>query len=558
MTRRRLLTLLCLGVIVAGCNIPGAKVAQPPPRPSKAHPGGTLTVGIASPGGVDPLSADTQTSRMVVGLLCDTLISINPKNGRPEPGLAQSWLISGSTITLTLRHHLRLADGTQLSSSDVAYALSQLANPRNASPEAGLLGEVAGYGALAGNLFASNSAQLQGVSVVDPYDVQISLTAPDPGFLMALAEPATAPYSMQQAVRNPAAFARDPDCVGPYRLVRPYSAGDTSIELERSPHYYAENVGFTGGGGGYANRIELKVYPTEQEALDAQRFGVVDAAQVPVGTQAPPPGAHSRMVTATVPDEEFVGLPDGAAGIFSHEDVRRALSEAIDRQAIAALAWAGSVRVATAFLPTSVGFSKASVSCANAPKAGNVAAARSLLSVGDRRQLSAAHVSVSVNSDSVNVAEMSLIATEWHRAFGMTVTVVPVPWSTYLQQASTGAGFEQPFRMSWSAQEAVPIATYPDPSQFLRPLFDSLLAPEANLEHFESPQLAMTASAVPANLGLDRNQQMQSIGRTLCTNMPIIPVVTDESRWLISDRWTSARGPYLSTVGIPLLREFYR
>jgi len=558
--RRRIGPLVILAMVLAGCNIPGSKVAQPPPRPASAHPGGTLTVGITSPGGVDPLTADTPTSRMIVGLLCDTLVSTNPKNGHPEPGLAQSWLVSGSTITLTLRRNLRMANGDDLSAADVAYSLSQLVNPVNASPESGLLQEIAGYDDLAGNLFAPSSAKLAGISVVDGTNVQITLSAPDPGFLMALTEPATAPYAMEQASEHPARFADDPMCVGPYYLVHPYSAGETNIQLARSHDYYGRNVGFTGGGGGYADHIDLRVFPTAQDALDAQRFGTVDLAEVPIDTTAPPVGHGSRLVSAAIPDEEYVGLPDGVGGIFDNVDVRLALSEAVNRQEIAANAWAGSVQAATGFVPKSIGLSSAAVSCTTAPASGNDTEARALLTTGERRQLAETHVNISVNADSANVAEMSLLATQWHRALGMTVTVVPLPWSTYEQQATTGAGFEQPFRMSWSAQAATPTATYLDPSQFLLPLFDSLTNPEADLEHYQNPALnvLMTGAALPALQGLERNQQMRAIGHSLCTSMPIIPLVTARSRWLIANQWKSARGTFLSPVGIPLLRELYR
>jgi len=166
-----------LAVCLAGCSLPGTTYAQPPPAPRNAQSGGTITVGITPPGGIDPLDAYEPSGKLVAGLLCDTLVSIDPVTGDPVPGLVTSWQVSQNTVTLRLRHGVLMSNGHVLDARDVVQSLIELANPATASREAALMSEVQGYASLSQNLFAGTDAKLVGGPIViDPFDLEIPLS----------------------------------------------------------------------------------------------------------------------------------------------------------------------------------------------------------------------------------------------------------------------------------------------------------------------------------------------------------------------------------------------
>ncbi|MHB8449487.1 MAG: ABC transporter substrate-binding protein [Mycobacteriales bacterium] len=553
--------VLSVALAATGCTLPGQHTQAPPPVPAGARFGGTLAVGITTPAGIAPLDAYEPAGQLVSSLLCDTLVTLDPATGEPTPGLLRAWQVAGSTITLELRHGIRMSNGQVLTAQDVAYSLSQLANPINASREAGLLSEVAGYQQLSQNLFAKPTDMLAGINVINAHDLQVTLTVKDPGFLYALAEPATAPVSESAERAHPSTFGADPVCAGPYKLDQPYRPGAATLLLDRVPGYYDRNAGYTGGGRGYPDHVLFKVYPSTNAAYRAFRAGEVDLAKVPADRSgiAAPKGA--AVVTGSEPVEEFVGLPDGLDNALAGSAVHRALSESLDRMAIIGAVWQGVAAPATGFLPPGLGESASGTSCGStSPASGDLAGARALLTPAERAALAHTTSTFYVNSDYANLAEAQAVARQWQAAFGLHITVKALPWADYLQRATVGAGFDGLFRLDWAARSATPVATGADPVQFLSELFLSSNTQTANWAHYQDQRfdVSLTQDAQPAALGLVRRDQVQALSSYLCTQMPIIPLAFGEVQWLVrTSTLASARPSYLSVAGIPLLREMY-
>jgi len=546
--------LLAIVALTAGCNLPGASLPPPPVAAPAATTGGVLSVGITRPAGIDPFNAYEPNGRLVSSLLCDTLVSVDPVTGDLRPDLAAKWLVSpnGTTITLELRHGVRMADGRTLNASDVAWTLSSLASPRTASREAGLMSEVAGYDKLASQLITTGRTQLLGVSIIDTHDLQISLSHKDPGFLYALAEPAAAPLSEASAVADPSAVTADPPCAGPYVLAAPYRADADTLRLVRNPAYRGDDLAMTHDGTGYASFVDVHIYSTVDAADRAFVAGQVDLA--PEASAGAPDVPSPQVVSGPDGSEEYIGLPIGLSGPLDVPAVRDALSMALDRTAIVDQVWGDTRGPATSMLPPSF-LSSAASTCAEAPISGMPAAARRLLG-----NTSVGPITFSVDPDFDNVAEADAVAQQWRQVLGLDVSVDVVPWTTYLQTAQAGSGFPGPFRVSWSAQASVPSPSYDDGAEYLSALFPA--GGVANWERYDDSRFEydFDTNVLPAAAGSQtRRQEVTAAAKGLCAQLPLIPLAYGISRWLIrTDLVGTARtATWLSATGYPLLREVY-
>ncbi|HDR29324.1 MAG TPA: ABC transporter substrate-binding protein [Rhodovulum sp.] len=87
------------------------------------------------------------------------------------------------TYTFKLRRGVKFHNDREMTAEDVKYSLDRVTNPATQSPGAGFFGSIEGYDAMA----AGEADSLSGVSVIDPYTVEIKLSRPDATFLHVMA-----------------------------------------------------------------------------------------------------------------------------------------------------------------------------------------------------------------------------------------------------------------------------------------------------------------------------------------------------------------------------------
>ena len=108
-------------------------------RPSATERfGGNLVVAQkAEPRTLNPLTALDAASREVLGLLHSDLIHINRHNSLPEASIARSWQVSsdGRTVTMQLRRGVRFSDGHPLDAEDVVFTFNLHTDERVNSPQ---------------------------------------------------------------------------------------------------------------------------------------------------------------------------------------------------------------------------------------------------------------------------------------------------------------------------------------------------------------------------------------------------------------------------------------
>jgi len=266
-----------------------------------------LRVGLQlEPPNLDPAAgAAAAVDEVVYGNVFEGLVHIG-RNGGVEPRLAESWEISpdGRIYVFHLRSGVRFHDGEPFDASVVKFTLDRAraadsANAQKASFEV-----------------------IDHVEVVDPQTVRLVLKAPDTRLLYVLGWGDAVMVSPKTAATN----AVKPVGTGPFRFVE-WRRGD-SVVLERNPDYW--------GPAPRIARVIFKFIADPTAAFAAVKAGDLDAFPnfpAPENLAELKADPRFRVVVGSTEGETILAL-NNARPPFNDVRVRRAISHALDRQAI--------------------------------------------------------------------------------------------------------------------------------------------------------------------------------------------------------------------------------
>lgn len=315
----RMFVLLALAAMVG--NVAGAQS------------GGELRFCLYSePKTFNPLLAADDSSETVRYLTGGVLMRLNRVTQQLEPELATAWKISngGKTITFTLRNGVRFSDGTPFSADDVAATIQQLMDPALHSPT--------------GDQFRSGEGKVQ-VRVLSPARVSATFPAPIAG-LDKLFD--------QVAIMSAKSPQKEMAVLGPYYVAE--NKAGAYIVLHRNPNYWKHDA--AGRQLPYIDSIRLDIQQNRDIEMLRLTRGEIDfvnsiSPEYFDKLAAQNPGmAHDAGVSL---DSEFMWFNQvSTAPIegykkawFGSTNFRRAVSEAINRDDIARIAFRGHARPAS-------------------------------------------------------------------------------------------------------------------------------------------------------------------------------------------------------------------
>jgi peptide/nickel transport system substrate-binding protein len=297
-----------------------------------AQSGGELHFCLRSePKTLNPLLAADDASETVRYLTGGVLVRVNRLTQELEPELATSWKVTngGKTITLQLRDGLRFSDGTPFSADDVAYTMQQLMDPALHSPT--------------GDAFRSSEGKVE-TEILPKGRVRITFPAPIAG-LDRLFD--------QVAIMSAKSPQKELAVLGPY-FVGENKAGSYLI-LKRNPNYWEKDP--SGRPLPYIESVRLDVQQNRDiemlrltrgeihfiNSLDAEYFDKVVAQD--------PSMAHDAG--ASLDSEEMWFNQVASSPLLSYKkawftstNFRRAISESINREDLARIAFRGHARPA--------------------------------------------------------------------------------------------------------------------------------------------------------------------------------------------------------------------
>ncbi|HEX5994628.1 MAG TPA: ABC transporter substrate-binding protein, partial [Jiangellales bacterium] len=251
--------------------------------------------------------------------------------GSIGPSLAESWTVEGASITFKLRTGVKFHDGTPFNADAVKQALDRVVNP---------------------DTKATNSKSVLGPydssTVVDDSTVKVTWKTPVGAALINLAN---ADLSIPSPTAAKAGtLDAHPVGTGPYKFVN-YVKGDR-LEVERNDDYTTIRPDLTNKGAPKYKRIIFQ-YVTNAST----RANLISTGGVEVG-QLTGPDAKRLAANPQLNNASFPGVSETALWINAKQvpdlNVRKAISAAIDRNALIQAIASGYAEPNNSVLPTIV------------------------------------------------------------------------------------------------------------------------------------------------------------------------------------------------------------
>jgi peptide/nickel transport system substrate-binding protein len=354
LTRPQRNNLGILGVTLAAAATIGCRPGPAdPPAPATTQGiarGGDLRVAVRT----EPQSFNWYTRRdgstyIVTALTQARLFQVNRATQEVEPWLAESAMRSddGLRYTIKLRPNVVFADGHPFTSEDVVFSLAAAYNERAASVLADSM-KIAGK-------------PLQ-VAAVDALTVVITFPVPfAPGLVLFDNLPILPKHRLQGALDagtfgsawGLATPVGEIAGLGPFVLTE-YVPGERAV-FARNPRYFRKDA--AGAPLPYLDRVIVEVVPDQNAQmlqLDAGRIDMTGSEVRPEDYAPLKRAADEGRVqlldlgVASDPDSFWINLRPGAfakdprAGWIQRDELRKAISLAVDRQAFADTVYLGA------------------------------------------------------------------------------------------------------------------------------------------------------------------------------------------------------------------------
>ncbi|MCI0584740.1 MAG: peptide ABC transporter substrate-binding protein [Chloroflexi bacterium] len=548
-----LVLVVLTGAVVAPSFVPERPDSSPAPSLAPARPYVEGIVGSAT--SVSPFSARTPAERILVALVFRGLVRLGPDDSIIGD-LAERWEVdaSGATWTFHLRPGLLWQDGQPITAEDVVFTIRALSDPEYGGPGAESWREVS-------------------ASSPDPLTVVLSLATPLGGFLEAATQPIAPRHLLGEIPpidlpEDP--FGRRPVGSGSFRLV---TLDARHAELAPAvpdivePDEGVPNAGTpppsdslgtpapTVPGGPPLPRldgIELRFFSDATALTAAWTAGQLDGASglspADAAALADGPGAHVLSYPTTTLLSVTLNLRPSHPE-FRDVGVRRALLQAIDRDAIVRSVLAGGAsRADSPIPPTSWAFDAAS----SAPVAFDPVAARAGLTAagwteaagggwiakGQTEVLSIELRGPEEAANPTSYAVAEAIAADW-RAIGLTVVHTPVAATELVGGLRAG---------EFSAA-VIPMGIGLDPDLYPLLASSQVTASGSNFAGLQAPTLdaLLVAARAPGTVEV-RKAAYVALQVQLATAVYLLPIAFRDEVVVVRD---TLEGPQIRAIGSP-------
>jgi oligopeptide transport system substrate-binding protein len=325
----RILLLSLVGLVLVGC-----------PRRDDAAAKGTrdavLHVGIGSePAELDPALVTGLGEGMVVPALFDPLLTLDPATHQPAPALAEKWDVSadGTVYTFHLRAGAGWSNGEPITAQDCVDSWKRVLSPTLAADNAYLLYVV--RGAEDFHRGRTTDPATLGLEAKDERTFVVTLARPTTYFPLLLVNPTLRPVNLRAVAANGDPAARGNRWTRPGKMVTsgPFTLKDWSpnqrIIVEKSETHWNRD------------RIRLAAvhfYPIDSVNAEERAFrsGQIHVTYgIPLAKIATYREQKAPELRTDPQLDTFLFRFNTERAPLDKPAVRRALSLAIDRQALA-------------------------------------------------------------------------------------------------------------------------------------------------------------------------------------------------------------------------------
>lgn len=404
-----------LGIVVA-VSMPSALAARGTSTRVSVRSGGTLNYReTGTPTCVDPLIAPTTVEGAIDYATFDNLVLMDGK-GNFRPDLATHWKYGdkGKRITFFLRHGVRFSNGDPLTASTIKFNMQRILGP---------VGQQAGMSSFLGPLVKT---------VVDnKFKVTLVFRTPFRPIMASLANDSLGiidPKAYKQEGKTK--FCEYPVGSGPYKISN-FAPGGTSVTEVRNPYRNWEVPWAFNHGKPYMSKIVFKPILSDSTAVSELLSGGVNMSSV-AGSQLSRAqhnsGIQLHKVTTTVVDQLIFNTKHAP---FNNVAVRRAIGEAVNRQAIIKAALNGLGTATYSPVPPTLPYADHNAKKLAPPY--NPSAAKAVLSA---HHVSGTYTLISGNTPAATTAD-ELIQAELANV-GVNIKIVAKPTPDYISAGQKG------------------------------------------------------------------------------------------------------------------------
>jgi ABC-type transport system substrate-binding protein len=532
--------LLCTSALALVLALPAlADGYQPDPN---AKSGGNIVItykdDVAT---LDPaIGYDWQNWSMIKSIF-DGLMDYDPGTTNLRPGLAESYSVSddGMVFTFKLRAGVKFHNGREMNADDVKYSFDRVTNPTTQSPGAGFFGSIKGYE----EITAGAVSTLDGVKVLDPATVEITLTRPDATFLhvMALNFASVVPKEAVEAAGDD--FGKQPVGTGAFSLAE-WTLGQRLV--------FKKNADYWRAGIPYLDGVTFEVGQEPVVALLRLQNGEVD---VP-GDGIPPakfqevmsdPEQAARVVEGGQLHTGYITLNVNTPPMDDVR-VRQAINMAINKARIVQIINGRAVPATQPLPPTMPGYTDG-----YAGYAFDVEGAKALLAEAGHPDGFETELYVMNTDPNPRIAQAIQRDLD---AIGIKASIKSLAQANVIEAGGNGSA-----PMIWSGGMAW-IADFPDPSNFYGPILGCAGAVDGgwNWSWYCNKELDAMAtkadSITDAGMIDDRMKMWSDVYMGVMKDAPWVPVFNEQRYTMKSPRMGGADALYVDPVSIPVNYDY--
>ncbi len=524
---KKIASIFLLLVVVSNLFVVGCQPSQQPlPTPTAEET--VLNLYNIGPYTLDPALSGEMTSHNYIMQLFSGLVRLGD-DLEPTPDIAERWQISddGKIYTFYLRNDVRFHDGTAVTAEDFKYSWQRACNPETGSQTAATyLGDIVGVQ----EMLEGKATEISGVRVIDDYTLQVTIDAPKSYFLSKLTYPTAFVVNIAN-VQSGKSWWHNPIGTGPFKLSQ--WEENSLIVLGKNEFYYGEMaqvdfVAFHLWAG-----VPMNLYETGEIDIASVSLSYIDKVTDTAG-----PFSQNLQITPEL-SFYYIGF-NNTKPPFDDANIRRAFSQAIDKNKLVSLVFKDMMQPANGILPPGMPGYNESLSGLNF----DVERAKELIATskyGDVSQLPPITITTMGQGGAIS-SDLGAIINEWRQNLGVEVQVRQLEPEWFLYNLMEEK--DEMFYMGW-------IADYPHPQDFLDVLFHS--GADNNQGEYSNPEV----DALLEKAGVEQDDELslalyQQVEQKLVTDAACLPLWFGQNYVLVKPY---VKGYQLDPSGIAMLNK---
>ncbi len=402
----------------------------------------------SNPTTLDPaLITDVQGGSMAAKLF-NGLVRFN-ENLDIVPDIAYSWKLSSDQLTYTfrLRRDISFSNHRKLIAEDVKYSFERVLTPRTKAPLTWVLDRIEG----AQDVISGKSTSLSGVRLLDDHTLQIRLRKPFGPFLSLLAMTTAYVVPREDAERLGQDFGTHPVGSGPY-ILNDWKHGQF-LTLTAREDYFDGKPGLNG--------IYYRIIPEDLTAVLEFETGRLDVLLIPSSEYAhytTDPAWRDLVYARPGLNSYYLGL-NCTRPPFNNIRVRQAMNMAVDRKQIFNTVFEKRGVIASGPIPPGLWKGRFLPQSKDLYPFDPDRARKLIQEAGAEGK--EVRIYITLDPEVLDIVE---VIQDYLSRAGLRVKIVQLDWSAFKHAVNKGE--PDAFWLSWWAD-------YPDPENFLFPLFHS-------------------------------------------------------------------------------------